>query len=145
MMMKWTTRFHFSSCWTEYPRASKITHPIYHRPLIPLFIRGPRKCKALSYHAHAFSVNGFEALPAHQKFEEETVPAYKADNFYPVKQGDIFKSRYQVVTKLGFGTCSTVWLCRDLEKNGFLALKVGTAQDATKSNKELAISQHLCS
>lgn len=30
--------------------------------------------------------------------------------------GQIVKDRYQAVGKLGFGTSSTVWLCRDLTK-----------------------------
>jgi len=33
----------------------------------------------------------------------------------PQQLGDVFDSRYQVVAKLGFGTASTVWLCRDLK------------------------------
>lgn len=47
--------------------------------------------------------------------EEERLPNYKADMFYPVQLGEIFVSRYQVLAKLGFGTSSTVWLCRDLQ------------------------------
>jgi len=49
------------------------------------------------------------------RFEEEANPGYKAEHFYPVRIGEIFKSRYEVLAKLGFGMCSTVWLCRDLE------------------------------
>ncbi|EXJ86262.1 hypothetical protein A1O1_06632 [Capronia coronata CBS 617.96] len=44
--------------------------------------------------------------------------------FYPVRLGDVFQSGYQVVAKLGFGTASTVWLCRDLRENALLTLKV---------------------
>lgn len=51
----------------------------------------------------------------HEKIEEERVPDYKAERFYPVRLGDVFEFRYQVVAKLGFGTASTVWLCRDLK------------------------------
>jgi hypothetical protein len=53
-------------------------------------------------------------LPAHEKIEEESVPGYKAESFYPVTLGEVFNSRYQVLAKLGFGTASTAWLCRDL-------------------------------
>lgn len=49
------------------------------------------------------------------KLEEEKLPWYSKDNFFPVKIGDIFHSKYQVVGKLGYGGYSTVWLCRDLE------------------------------
>lgn len=47
--------------------------------------------------------------------EEETLPGYIAERYYPVHIGQIFNSRYQVVTKLGFGATSTIWLCRDLQ------------------------------
>jgi hypothetical protein len=60
------------------------------------------------------SAQDFTILPEHEKIEEENVPGYKAGSFYPVTLGDVFNSRYQVLAKLGFGTASTVWLCRDL-------------------------------
>ncbi|KAF4513162.1 hypothetical protein G6O67_000468 [Ophiocordyceps sinensis] len=62
-------------------------------------------------------LHGFEELPAHEKIEEETVPNYKAERFYPVWLGDVLKLKYQVVAKLGFGTASTVWLCRHLQSD----------------------------
>jgi serine/threonine-protein kinase SRPK3 len=54
-------------------------------------------------------------IPASEKVEEETLPGYVATRYYPVRIGQIFRDRYQVVGKLGFGTTSTVWLARDLE------------------------------
>lgn len=54
-------------------------------------------------------------MPAHEKVEEEAIPGYVATRYYPVRIGQIFQKRYQVVGKLGFGTTSTVWLARDLE------------------------------
>jgi len=62
-----------------------------------------------------FPIDGFPLLPSTSKFEEERLIGYKADAFYPVRLGEVFKSKYQVVAKLGFGTASTVWLCRDLQ------------------------------
>lgn len=38
--------------------------------------------------------------------------------------GDLFNGRYHVVRKLGWGHFSTVWLCWDLLKKRFVALKV---------------------
>lgn len=49
------------------------------------------------------------------KMEEEKLAWYSKDNFFPVKIGDVFHSKYQVVGKLGYGGYSTVWLCRDLK------------------------------
>jgi hypothetical protein len=46
--------------------------------------------------------------------EEEKLPHYRADQFYPVHIGEILNSEYQVLGKLGYGAYSTVWLCRDL-------------------------------
>jgi hypothetical protein len=54
-------------------------------------------------------------LPTNERIEEETVANYQADQYCPVEVGNIFHSRFQVLAKLGFGTTSTVWLCRDLE------------------------------
>ncbi|MCJ1255267.1 hypothetical protein MMC24_003083 [Lignoscripta atroalba] len=97
--------------------------------------------RTLSNHARTFPSEGFEVLPAHQKIEEERVPNYKAERFYPVQLGEVFESRYQVVAKLGFGTTSTVWLCRDLMENVLLTLKVCIAgEDVTN---EVAISRHI--
>lgn len=62
-----------------------------------------------------FSGNGAEILSPQEKIEEETVPAYCANRFLPVQLGEVLNSKYQVVAKLGFGTSSTIWLCRNLE------------------------------
>ncbi|KAI1427221.1 kinase-like domain-containing protein [Xylaria sp. FL1777] len=87
---------------------------------------------------------GFEELSISEPIEEETIPDYKADRFYPVRLGEVFKSRYQAVAKLGFGTASTIWLCRDLEEDSLLTLKICIKeQDATSVNNEVAVSQHL--
>jgi hypothetical protein len=65
--------------------------------------------------ARSFPTTGFPLLPTHLKFEEEKLVGYRAEKFYPVKLDDVINSKYQVVAKLGFGTASTVWLCRDLQ------------------------------
>lgn len=62
-----------------------------------------------------FSNPNFVRIPASQAIEEEAIPGYIAARYYPTKIGEIFKSRYQVVGKLGFGASSTVWLARDME------------------------------
>lgn len=61
-----------------------------------------------------FAKPGFPELSSKTLVEEEDIPSYRAELFYPVRVGEVFASRYQVVTKLGYGTSSTVWLCRDL-------------------------------
>jgi hypothetical protein len=47
--------------------------------------------------------------------EEESFSWYSRETFYPVRIGQVFKTRYQVLLKLGYGSVSTVWLCRDLQ------------------------------
>ncbi|KAK1807036.1 hypothetical protein LTR12_018624, partial [Friedmanniomyces endolithicus] len=46
--------------------------------------------------------------------EEETLPQYDPEEFYPVHIGQTLDSRYNVIGKLGYGANSTVWFCRDL-------------------------------
>ena len=57
--------------------------------------------------------------------------------------GEVFNSRYQVVAKLGFGTSSTIWLCRDLEKSRLLTLKVCIVGKHSGPDNEAAISDYL--
>jgi hypothetical protein len=47
--------------------------------------------------------------------EEESFSWYTPSTFYPVRIGEIFESKYQVLLKLGYGSVSTAWLCRDLQ------------------------------
>ncbi|KAJ8132004.1 hypothetical protein O1611_g1615 [Lasiodiplodia mahajangana] len=68
-----------------------------------------------------FTNTNFPRIPQDYKIEEETIPHYLAADYYPVRIGEVFASRYQVVGKLGFGLHSTVWLARDLNH---VALKV---------------------
>lgn len=41
-----------------------------------------------------------------------------------VVPGDVFKQRYRVVKKLGWGHFSTVWLVHDVRKKTYAALKI---------------------
>jgi hypothetical protein len=67
-------------------------------------------------HRRLFSTSesGFEIINASRKVDEEHLLHYKPNRFYPVSLGNIFESRYQVLSKLGYGSCSTVWLSRDI-------------------------------
>ena len=46
--------------------------------------------------------------------EEETLPAYQAIDYFPVRMDEVINMRYRVVSKLGFGVSSTVWLAQDI-------------------------------
>uniref|UniRef100_A0A673GR39 non-specific serine/threonine protein kinase n=1 Tax=Sinocyclocheilus rhinocerous TaxID=307959 RepID=A0A673GR39_9TELE len=62
--------------------------------------------------------------PAAKGPSSKSVPAVSFGGYYPVKIGDLFNGRYHVVRKLGWGHFSTVWLCWDLQRKRFVALKV---------------------
>ncbi|KAK0102752.1 hypothetical protein ONS95_006349 [Cadophora gregata] len=92
----------------------------------------------------------FVDLDVTKKIEEEDVPSYVPEDYYPVHIGEVFKSRYQVVTKLGFGVNSTVWLCRDLRKHRYLTLKIRVRTKEhelvdLQSDREITINEHLTS
>lgn len=64
-----------------------------------------------------FSSSGFTLLDPSLEIEEETLPTYFPENYYPVQQGDVLNERYQITKSLpswGYGVTSTVWFGRDL-------------------------------
>ncbi|GAB7356018.1 hypothetical protein MBLNU459_g6639t1 [Dothideomycetes sp. NU459] len=61
--------------------------------------------------------------PSNQLVEEESIPDYDAKYFCQVTPGDVVgKGRYAVVSKLGWGLTSTVWLAKDLTSGTHLCL-----------------------
>jgi hypothetical protein len=64
--------------------------------------------------AREFPYEGFQVIDPDVKVEEERLPFYQRQNYYPMRIGQIVQDQFQVVAKLGFGTTSTVWLSRDL-------------------------------
>ncbi|UCK59335.1 hypothetical protein AFCA_002153 [Aspergillus flavus] len=71
-----------------------------------------------------FPTSGFELLDTSSKIEEETLPTYSPEKYYPVQQGEVFNDRYQVLAKLGYGVTSTVWFARDLVDSTYVVLKI---------------------
>ena len=120
--------------------------------------------KSLSFStAHARSTA--TTMNHSQPFEEERLPWYRADQFYPVHVGETFISRYKVVGKLGYAAYSTVWLCRDMKSrnpprtiltknanrcsrdSGFVALKVCIRNEigSLRNDRELKFYEHVSS
>lgn len=62
-----------------------------------------------------FAADGYKLFDAAEKLEEENWEWYSAEAYYPVQIGETFRSRYQVLGKLGYGAHSTAWLGRDLQ------------------------------
>lgn len=46
-------------------------------------------------------------------WEEERLPNFDSTQYYPVKIAERIAGRYEILGKVGFGTSSTVWYCRD--------------------------------
>ncbi|KAI9728115.1 MAG: hypothetical protein M1834_007831 [Cirrosporium novae-zelandiae] len=81
--------------------------------------------------------------------EEEKTPYYDPKRFYPARLGEVIGDRYQLATKLGYGTSSTVWLARDLyqlaptflvgyiwrwRNERYVAIKINTTSHHSRKN-----------
>ncbi|TPX22276.1 hypothetical protein DIZ76_014144 [Coccidioides immitis] len=77
--------------------------------------------------------------------EEETLPHYKPEYYYPVNIGDVYNGRYQVAGKIGYGAYSTSWLCWDLRDKKHSVLKVSTSLPnfPNAADREFRIYEHL--
>uniref|UniRef100_A0AAY4B6P4 non-specific serine/threonine protein kinase n=1 Tax=Denticeps clupeoides TaxID=299321 RepID=A0AAY4B6P4_9TELE len=94
--------------------------PLPHSTAIPVPTSPPQ---ALSPPPPDFTPPPAELLGSDDE-EQENPSDYCRGGYYPVKIGDLFNGRYHVVRKLGWGHFSTVWLCWDLQRKRFVALKV---------------------
>ncbi|CAG8029671.1 unnamed protein product [Penicillium salamii] len=81
------------------------------------------------------SPRSFVRLPVERPIDEETLPHYDPEHFYPVHIGDVFDGRYRVTGKLGFGAYSTIWLLLKVSRS---LRKFPTATD-----REFEIYEHL--
>ena len=78
-------------------------------------VRAFIRCQLRSpWHTIPLAGAKFPVVDSTQLIGEERLPWYDPNDFYPVRIGEVFQSRYQVVGKLGYGGYSTAWLCRDL-------------------------------
>lgn len=72
----------------------------------------------------------------------EDIATYRLGGFHPVHLGDILNGRFEVVHKLGSGGYGIVWLCLDMQKNKWRAVKVMTAEHSAKGKDE-KVTRHL--
>ncbi|KAK5169575.1 uncharacterized protein LTR77_005552 [Saxophila tyrrhenica] len=75
-------------------------------------------------------------MASHEPFEEETLPGYEAEEFYPVHIGEKLNARYEVLGKLGYGASATAWLCRDLKAKERVAIKIYDKMSSQHANRE---------
>lgn len=83
-------------------------------------------------------------------FEEEKCRNYDPKDFYPARIGDTLNSKYELVSKLGWGTGSTVWLARAMhwlpwQNEHHVALKITNNTPAAQAaaRRELDISEQM--
>ncbi|KAM6929162.1 SRSF protein kinase 3 isoform 2-T2 [Lycodopsis pacificus] len=92
-------------------------------------MQSPHSTHNTAQQTHA-SLNNFEALGRHEQLDpkpsqdSEDPGEYCSGGYHPVQIGDTFNRRYQVLSKLGWGYYSTVWLCLDLRLGWRVAVKV---------------------
>ncbi|KAG6322259.1 hypothetical protein E4U22_000353 [Claviceps purpurea] len=108
----------------------------YWNPLLEYALR--------SWKPLAFPSEGFALISADENIEEETFPDHVASQFYPVKIGDIFRDRYQIVGKLGYGVTSTVWLARDLSGCRHVALKIYVTSNEMGEMQDVELDAYNC-
>ncbi|KAJ9150832.1 SKY1-Protein serine kinase [Pleurostoma richardsiae] len=74
----------------------------------------------------------------------EWAESYHPGGYHPVHLGDIFKDRYRVIRKLGYGEDSTVWLAVDDACKSFVAMKIEISNlDKEDVRKEVELYQTL--
>ncbi|XP_032850840.2 SRSF protein kinase 3 [Tyto alba] len=59
-----------------------------------------------------------------QQVQEEVPAAQSSGGHHPVREGEVFNTRYQDLHKLGCGAFATVWLCQDTRRKKHVAVKV---------------------
>ncbi|KAF2279504.1 putative CDK4/6 [Westerdykella ornata] len=89
---------------------------------------------------HHFPRPGYRLPENAPPIEEEVFAHYSPSLFYPIRIGEVLNARYQVVGKLGYGSNSTVWLCRDLTAHSYVTVKVCNARS---SENEIKAYTHL--
>jgi len=63
--------------------------------------------------------------PTDSESEEEGLEDYKKGGYHPVRLKEVYNGRYQIISKLGWGHFSTVWLANDKQNSTvYVALKI---------------------
>ena len=101
-----------------------------------------RSMKRLGRLATTSTSSHFEKIDLSCLVEEEILSSYNPKHYYPVKLGEVLYKRYKIIGKLGFGSASTVWLCRDLQKqHEYIVLKVYI--NCSKYHREVPIYEEI--
>lgn len=58
----------------------------------------------------------YKRLHSSGPVSEENITRYCVGGYHPVRIGDLFRDgKYKIISKLGYGVYSTVWLAFDVE------------------------------
>ncbi|PYI17643.1 kinase-like protein [Aspergillus violaceofuscus CBS 115571] len=87
-------------------------------------------------------------IPRQEPVDEELCPDYDSATYYPAKPGEILEQRFQLLSKIGWGSQSTVWLARDIPKFRWqpeetVALKIINSNDGDSALHEREIEKHV--
>ncbi|PYI25564.1 putative serine/threonine-protein kinase [Aspergillus indologenus CBS 114.80] len=87
-------------------------------------------------------------IPRQEPVDEELCPHYDSATYYPAKPGEILAQRFQLLSKIGWGSQSTVWLARDISKfrwqpEEMVALKIINSNDGDDALHEREIERHV--
>ncbi|KAF5121855.1 SRSF protein kinase 3 [Metarhizium anisopliae] len=88
----------------------------------------------------------YKRLHSSGPVSEENITRYCVGGYHPVRIGDLFRDgKYKIISKLGYGVYSTVWLAFDLESERHVALKIVTADSFGHGNDtfEIDILKHI--
>lgn len=80
-------------------------------------------------------------------FGLEKIYDYEKGGHHPMHLGNVLRSRYKVIHKLGSGGYANVWLCRDIASATprYVALKIIMGEASTKGYPELRVNELLSS
>ncbi|KAH8668787.1 kinase-like domain-containing protein [Xylariales sp. PMI_506] len=73
----------------------------------------------------------------------EPLDEYREGGYHPIHVGDTLgmSGRYRIIHKLGHGGFATVWLCRDSQDSGHVAVKVMAAHVTAESVRDLTLME----
>ncbi|BCS28512.1 putative serine/threonine-protein kinase [Aspergillus puulaauensis] len=92
--------------------------------------------------------NSGPLIPNRELVDEEVCPGYDSRVFYPARAGEVLAHRYQLLSKIGWGSQSTVWLARDVsrfkwESEQTVALKIVNSNEFDAAQYEKSIEDHI--
>ncbi|KAM3417750.1 hypothetical protein BST61_g5981 [Cercospora zeina] len=75
--------------------------------------------------------------------EEQALLRFHEKQYYPMQLGQTLHNRYHIITKLGYGASSTVWLARDQETDQYTTIKVCVRDHGASVANEINVLHHL--